>query len=211
LAGFGYRSVRVDFRGWGESPDDGLAPGRPYDPHCEQDTIAIVAALRERGHDHVALVGLCAGAWVALRAVRHERVAGVIALNPQLYWQPGDPVEALMSDTRVRRTAEREREQLGARFGAWTALDVLGARSWAARWLDDLVRSGVPVSMLFAQGDDGLEYLRNRVGRRLAAARRSGVVRVVELPEVDHSMHRVWLRGRVVSELREQLEWFRRD
>jgi pimeloyl-ACP methyl ester carboxylesterase len=211
LAGFGYRSVRVDFRGWGESPDDGLAPGRPYDPHCEQDTIAIVAALRERGHDHVALVGLCAGAWVALRAVRHERVAGVIALNPQLYWQPGDPVEALMSDTRVRRTAEREREQLGARFGAWTALDVLGARSWAARWLDDLVRGGVPVSMLFAQGDDGLEYLRNRVGRRLAAARRSGVVRVVELPEVDHSMHRVWLRGHVVAELREQLEWFRRD
>ena len=29
-------------------------------------------------------------------------VDGVIALNPPLYWAPGDPVEALMSTTRQR-------------------------------------------------------------------------------------------------------------
>lgn len=206
LAVLGYRTVRTDFRGWGESPDDGFAPGRPYDAHCEEDTITIVRALRERGHERVVLVGLCAGAWVALRAVLREPPAGVIALNPQLYWQPGDPVEALMADTRVRRTAEREREQRGGRCGVWTALDVLGQRPWAARWLDELVRAAVPISLLFAEGDDGLEYLRNRVARRLAHAQRSGVVSIVEMAGIDHSMHRAWLRERVIAAIREQLE-----
>lgn len=205
LAARGHRSLRIDFRGWGESPDDGHAPGRPYAAHAEDDAAAIIRALRERGHERVVLVGLCASAWVALRVVLHEPAAGVIALNPQLYWQPGDPVEALMTETRVRRTAERRREERGGRCGLWTALDVLGQRPWAGEWLDDLRAAGVPVLMLFAAGDDGLEYLGNRLKRRLTRTLRSGVVTVAEVPDIDHSMHRAWLRGAIVDALHEQV------
>ena len=207
LARRGHRCLRVDFRGWGESPDGGHAPGRPYDAHCEEDAIAMVRALREGGiGDRVVLAGLCAGAWVALRVALREPLAGVIALNPQLYWRPGDPVEALMSDTRARRVPERRREARGARWGLWSALDLAGQRPWAARWLDRLVASATPASLVFAEGDDGVEYLQKRLGRRLRGAVGSGVVRVVEVPDIDHAMHRLWLRERMVEAIATELE-----
>jgi pimeloyl-ACP methyl ester carboxylesterase len=205
LAARGDRAVRVDFRGWGESPDDGYAPGRPYDPHCEQDSVAIVRALREQGHERIVLVGLCASAWVALRTALHEPLAGVIALNPQLYWQPGDPVEATMAETRLRRTDERERERRGGKIGLWSALDHAGLRPWAGRWLDELSRCGTPVTLVYAAGDDGIEYLRNRLRRRLEQVGRSGRIAVLEVPDIDHSMHRVWLRPRMLDVLHERL------
>jgi dienelactone hydrolase len=206
LAEEGYTALRVDFSGWGESPDHGHAPGRPYDAHCEDETIEIVRALRERGHEKVVLVGLCAGAWVALRAVLREPADGVVALNPQLYWQPGDPVEALMSETRERRTPDRLREERGCRLGLWSALDVLGRRPWAGTWLDELRASGVPVAMVFAEGDDGIEYLRNRLGRRLIRTLRGGAITVEEVPGIDHSMHRAWLRDSIAGAIRRHLD-----
>jgi pimeloyl-ACP methyl ester carboxylesterase len=206
LAAAGYRGVRVDWRGWGESPDDGLAPGRPYDAHGVDDTVEIVRALRARGYDHVVLVGLCAGAWVAMRAVLRERVDGVIAINPQLYWKPGDPVFARNAESILQRTDARRREALGARYRVWSMLDVLGQRSWAARWLDDLVAAGTPIAMLFAGRDEGLKFLEARVSRRLASATRSGVVHVADIPGIDHAMHRAWARGAVVAAIRGELE-----
>ncbi len=87
----------------------------------------------------------------------------------------------------------------------WTAADVLGHRSAAGRWLDELERARVPVSMVFAENDDGIEYLRNREGRRSRRVQRSGIVRAVEVPEVDHSMHRAWLPDRMLAAIDEQL------
>ena len=206
LALRGHRCLRVDYRGWGESPDDGHAPARLYEPHCEDDTVAIIRALRDLGHERIVLVGLCASAWMALRAVLREPVAGVIALNPQMYWRQGDPVEALLTDTRARRTAERRRHDLGERAGLWTMLDVVGHRPWAGRWLDDLAAIDTPIAMLFAEGDDGIEFLRTRLNRRLRHVTRPGRIRVVEIPEIDHSMHRAWLRPKLIDILNEQVE-----
>jgi pimeloyl-ACP methyl ester carboxylesterase len=198
LALRGHRCYRVDWRGWGESPDDGHAPGRPYDPHTVPDTVALVRALAREEPDGLVLCGLCASAWVALRAVLEVDVAGVVALNPQLYWQPGDPVEATMAQTRRRRAQEIADITAGAAAGRWTAEDEAGARPWAAAWLDALAAAPTPVTMVFAEGDDGLEYLDTRLERRFAAARAAGL-RVVELTGVDHSMHRVWTRERVAD------------
>ncbi|MBW4049502.1 MAG: alpha/beta fold hydrolase, partial [Proteobacteria bacterium] len=82
----GYATVRLDFSGWGESPDLGHAPGRPYDDHCIAETLAVTSALRRDGHRQVMLAGLCAGAWVGMRAALQVHVDAVIAINPQLYW-----------------------------------------------------------------------------------------------------------------------------
>jgi alpha-beta hydrolase superfamily lysophospholipase len=206
LAATGRRALRIDFRGWGESPDGGRAPGRPYDAHCVADAAEIVAALRGRGEGPVALVGLCAGAWIALRATLECPADAVVALNPQLYWQPGDPVEALMTETRRRRTAEREAEEEGRRSGRWDAEDRAGRRTPVGDWLDALTAGPTSVSMVFAQGDDGLEYLRNRVALRLKAAIESGRVRVDEVAGIDHAMHRAWLRPQMLAAIRRSLQ-----
>ncbi len=194
LAAHGHRVLRVDFRGWGESPDDGLAPGRPYDAHGIEDTVALVDALEAQGAGPVVLVGLCAGAWIALKAVLERDVAGVVALNPQLYWQPGDPVDALLTTTRARRTPERELEEEGRRTGLWDARDAAGERIAPAAWLDELAGNPATVAFLYAEGDDGLEFLHNRLARRVEAVLADGGLSIVEVEGIDHAMHRAWLR-----------------
>ena len=52
LALSGCTSLRVDFSGWGESPDLGHAPGRPYDQHGVGEVGEIVDALRDLGTRH---------------------------------------------------------------------------------------------------------------------------------------------------------------
>lgn len=200
LALHGHACFRTDFSGWGESPDEAHAPGRPYDAHCIADTLRIVAALRER-HAHVVLVGLCASAWVALKAAQLTPVDGVFAVNPQLYWRPGDPVEALIADTRRRRAKARAREALGGRVGLWSMLDAIGVRPMASHWLASLRRRHIPVLLCFAEGDDGLVFLRNRCGRRLAHEMRRGMIQLAEIPGIDHQMYRLWRRRPVEEQL----------
>ena len=101
-----YATLRLDWSGWGESPDNGHAPGRPYDPHCVEETVKVVQELRRIGYEKVVLVGLCVGAWMGLRAALETPVDAVIAINPQMYWQFGDPIEARLVDTRARRAEE---------------------------------------------------------------------------------------------------------
>ena len=200
LALLGHTCLRVDFSGWGESPDNGHAPGRPYDAHCVAETLRIVAALRKQ-YARIVLVGLCASAWVALKAAQLVGVEGVFALNPQLYWQPGDPVEALMIDTHRRRASERLREARGARWKWWSLLDLLGIRPMAARWLIALRKSRTLVMLSFAEGDDGLTYLRDRCGHRLARELRSGYLTVEETPGIDHQMYCLWRRSAIVDQM----------
>jgi hypothetical protein len=196
----------VDLRGWGESPDDGRAPGRPYDSCGVQDAAEISIALREAGHDRIVLMGLCASAWIVLRAVLlHPPVAGIIALNPQLYWQPGDPVEIDWDQIRARRAREIRNIQRGERWGLWNALDRFGHRHPPAAWLDALADSGIPVRLLFSERDDGLQFLEQRLSRRVSRLRARGGIFVRELPAIDHPMHRAWLRRIVASALLEEL------
>ncbi len=206
LALAGRRTIRVDFLGWGESPDAGRAPGRPYDAACEEDAVAIVAGLRSAGYRRLVPFGLCASAWIALRAVLRSPVAGVIAMNPQLYWEPGDLVEIDWDMIRADRADEIRQVALGARVGVWSLLDAIGRRPRAARWLEDLAVTGIPVHLLFTEADDGLVYLEQRLRRRMDRLRRKSNVTLTVLPEVDHPMHLTWLRPRVVRALREALD-----
>ena len=200
LALSGFASLRLDFSGWGESPDRGHAPGRPYDQHGIDEVGEAVGALRNRGHRRIVLAGLCAGAWIGLRAALAVDVDGVIAINPQLYWQPGDPVEAdIVSETRVRRLPEIRRNKRLAAAGVWSVLDVLGRRPPAAVWLGQLADRRVPVLAVFAEGDDGLEYLQDRTGRAWRRTLRSNLIGYTVVDGIDHGMHRHWQRGAMVQ------------
>ena len=207
LALSGFASVRIDLSGWGESPDHGHAPGRPYDPHCVAEATEAARDLADRSAGPVVVAGLCAGAWVALAAALDAPFDGVIALNPQLYWQPGDPVEAdIVAETHVRRLPEIARIERWRRFGAWSALDAVGLRPPAARWLRRLAATGTPVLLVFAEGDDGLGYLEGRTGRTWRAVRRNGTLERSVVAGIDHPMHRQWLRPRMVDELHRWLD-----
>ena len=207
LALGGYSSLRVDFSGWGESPDHGHAPGRPYDQHGIDEVRQIVEVLRKRGHQRIVMAGLCAGAWIALRAALIVEMDGVVAINPQLYWQPGDPVEAdIVSETRVRRRDEIHRFKKLRHTGLWWCLDALGLRHPAATWLRDLARTGTPVVTVFACDDDGIEFLEDRVGRTWTRVRRRGQVDVAVVEDIDHPMHRHWHRSNVVTAIRTWLD-----
>jgi len=198
LAASDYGSLRVDFSGWGESPDRGHAPGRPYDAHALEEVHQIVDELHRSARTPVVAAGLCAGAWLALRAAVSSGPDGVIAINPQLYWQPGDPVEAdIASETRARRRPEIRRIKRLRRTGLWWGLDVVGRRHPASSWLAALARSGHPVLALFAEGDDGLEFLEDRTARAWSRARRRGAVDLVVIEDIDHPMHRHWRRPEV--------------
>lgn len=200
LALQGQTCVRVDFHGWGESPDAGYPRGRPYDPQCVPETQHIVAALR-RQFPRVVLAGLCAGAWVAMKAAQRTRVDGVFALNPQLYWKPGMGIVIRIPEAIQARAPSRERQRKLARWKVWSILDALWIRPMAAHWLIALRRRRTPVLMSFADGDDGLVFLRDRCGRRLARELRSGYLAVEEVPGIDHQMYRVWRRHAIIEQL----------
>jgi hypothetical protein len=202
-------SLRVDMRGWGDSPEGPggrYEPGHPYDPNSIYDIRHILESLGGAGWDRVFLLGLCAGAWLALHVARDTKFAGVLALNPALEYELGLPVVASADEYHKLHAvaiAERKREKLA---GRWDREDRAGLRPHAAQFLDALVENEMPSSLIFCEGDVGLEYLVDRVALRLAAVQESGYVRVHELTEIDHSMHRTWLRWKIVNVLVEELD-----
>jgi len=212
LVAAGYATVRLDFSGWGESPDLDHAPGRPYDAHTIGEAASAVRALDQLGLGPVVLAGLCAGAWIALRVAVDVPLGGIIAINPQLYWQDGDPVEAdIVAETHARRVGEISRYKSGARWGLWTALDMVGARHPASTWLRQLVTGRARVLMIFTDGDDGLQFLEDRVGRAWRRAQRHGAAQVAVVPDIDHAMHRQWRRVEVIAAMRAFLDGWTRS
>jgi len=200
LALHGYACVRADFTAFGESPDGNHPPGRPYDPHCLDDTVRMVAELRNQ-YRRVVLAGLCVGAWIALRAALDVHVDGVFALNPLLWWKPGLPIIIRIPDTVVWRTPMRKRQHRLKQLGIWSLLDAFGIRPEASRWLVALSRKRVPVMLSYAEGDDGLAHLRDCCSRCIARESRRGFLTLEEVPGIDHPMFRTWRRPAIVEQM----------
>ena len=81
----------------------------------------------------------------------------------------------------------------------WSFLDVVGVRPPAARWLDALARRQTPVLAVFAEGDDGLQYIQDRIARAFRRARGRGLIDATTVPGIDHPMHRHWQRPSMVD------------
>ena len=204
LAAEGRDTLRVDFSGIGESRQHG-PPRRqlPYDLAHVDDFLDITASLRARGYDKIVLVGLCAGAWMAIHAALADpALAGIIAINPQLYWKPGDPIDILISESAARRGPEWQREARLAAMGVYDLLDIQGDYAPAARWLDSL---RVPTLLAFAERDLGLLFLERRCGRRLQHLLQGETITLVEIAGIDHPMHRYRKRPEMIQALRDFL------
>ncbi|TCK62904.1 alpha/beta fold hydrolase [Curtobacterium sp. PhB136] len=212
LAREGARVVRVDRRGTGESS---VVCGQERDHLFAQEWIddqsEIVAALGVPA-DRLALVGMCAGAWVAGRA-RAEAPRLVVQISPNDYRRrpaaPGsysDAVRAVDSPSPARLWL-RERynalvpEELRARIAR---RDRAGG---VVEHVRPLVTNGTDVVLITADEDAELFH---RLGggtalRRWAPGGPGGSVALVHVPGGDHSLFSPTMRAAVLAEVRSRV------
>ncbi len=194
LAATGYRTIRVDFQGWGESPDNGFAPGRPYDSHSVDDARHIAEALAARGDKKIIFVGLCASAWVSLRDCQHLPIDGLIAFNPQLYWQKGDPMWATMPESIAWCWKDDQK--------VWTDPDRKAA---VQQWLQKIQASSFPIDFWFEKNDMGIRYLREQLNITISGKTSLDSLTINELEKLDHAMHRQWHRSEALNAIKSLL------
>ncbi|WP_152998035.1 alpha/beta hydrolase [Curtobacterium luteum] len=204
LARDGARVLRIDRRGTGESS---VVRADERDFMFAQEWIddqsAVVDAL-DVPPERLALVGMCAGAWLAGRAVE-EAPRLVVEISPNDYRRtpaaPGsyaDHVRAVDAPS-PRRAWVRERynryvpERLRARIAR---RDRVGGVVGHVR---PLVQHGTEVVLVVAPED---AELFDRLGGRRAVKRWSGQVDVVRVPEGDHALFSPAMRAAVRAEVR---------
>jgi alpha/beta superfamily hydrolase len=96
LAATGVLAVRVDLSGLGDSPPrPGAAENVVYGEHAIRDIAATVAWVRARGAAEVAIVGLCSGAYHALKAaVTGVPIDTIVPINPlTFFYAQGMPLD----------------------------------------------------------------------------------------------------------------------
>ena len=87
-AGDGYRVVRIDQSGIGDSPThEGQVEDEPFAPEWIDDMREVVRTLSADGST-VVVVGLCSGSYSAFEVALWEKVEAVFAVNPRLTLYP---------------------------------------------------------------------------------------------------------------------------
>ena len=124
-AASGYRVVRIDQSGVGDSPTrPGSADDRAFAPEWIDDMRHVVTELAADGAQ-VGIVGLCSGSYSAFEVAMWEHVDAVFAINPRLTLYPaakGSPVytdrrrAAMLPNKPFARLARRRRILAG---GLW--------------------------------------------------------------------------------------------
>ncbi len=158
-AAMGYRVVRIDQSGIGNSPTrPGQLEDEPFAPEWIDDMREITRELRADGAT-LGMVGLCSGAYSAFEAAMWEHVDGVFAVNPRLTLYPaakGTPVyssirrAAMLPNKPFADLAERHRLLAG---GLWRIYRELAV--WHAPFLVlwRVVRRGTAVRVVACRDD----------------------------------------------------------
>jgi alpha-beta hydrolase superfamily lysophospholipase len=101
LAGNGIASLRMDGAGIGDSAIETGERGQPYASQGDHDLAAGIDELVRRFASPVLLLGMCSGAFHALRATCDDRrVAGLMLVNLQKFvWQDGESLSVMQRTT----------------------------------------------------------------------------------------------------------------
>jgi pimeloyl-ACP methyl ester carboxylesterase len=224
LAAEGVASLRMDASGVGDSPAREGAPDQVLYSDIQADDVAdAVDWLEGQGLGPVVLAGRCSGAYLGLRAaVADARVAGLVMVNPlRLVWRPGETVDAAirsasLSHYRARalqpetlgrilrgevdvgrltlQVFRREFARLTAGSRAHSALrGEVHARFAALR------QRGVPVSLLYSDGDDGLIELAAYFGKDGKDLADFANVTRINVPGADHNLTPPSARARLFA------------
>ncbi len=212
LARDGARVVRVDRRATGEST--GVHEDERsflFAQEWVEDQSAVVAALRTPS-DRLVLVGMCAGAWVAGRAI-DESPRLVVEISPNDYRRvPAEP--GSYADTvRAIDTPSAARLWLRERYNRFvpTALRERIARrdrmGGVVGHVRPLVEHGTDVVVIVAPEDAALfdRLGGQRAVRRFGGDDRRGSVSVVRVEDGDHALFSPAMREAVVAEVRSRV------
>lgn len=198
--------LRFDIRGLGDSPPrDENEANALYLDHTRQDVVDAISLLQRRaGADKVALVGLCAGAYQSLQtALVDDRVGTLVLLDPLRFHDVpnGDDsakvaqlgslsrlLSGEVSLSRALRAGARALAQVPARLRAQPV-------SETARRFTTVMRRGVAMHLLFAEGTGSIEtFERATVGDR-ESLEKSGRLTTEIIPDADHIFSPLWSQG----------------
>ncbi|HUN43588.1 MAG TPA: alpha/beta hydrolase [Acetobacteraceae bacterium] len=101
LAARGIASLRMDGAGIGDSAVDTGERGQPYSAQGDRDLAAGIDELSRRFDTAVLVLGMCSGAFHALRAAYDDhRIAGLMLLNLQKFmWDDGESLSVVQRTT----------------------------------------------------------------------------------------------------------------
>jgi pimeloyl-ACP methyl ester carboxylesterase len=212
LAANGFRCVRFDINGFGESPgrDTDVGP-RVFAASNIDDVVDVARAVSPADGRDVVLFGLCSSGYHALEAALTLAPKGVCALNPSLLFRPPELDTTGSLDERrrycvpqtkiltvARKRASFRRVRLWIPSLDWKIRKPLRTLNWRIRTLfgrhkdlpsaclASLVHSGVDV-LVICGPEDILAFRHVRLDSNSAKAA-GGHVRLEFLPQLNHTL-----------------------
>ncbi len=193
-AAAGYRVVRIDQRGVGDSPTSpGREDDRAFAPEWIDDMRHVVTELAADGA-RVGIVGLCSGSYSAFEVAMWEHVDAVFAINPRLTLYPaakGTPVytdrrrAAILPNKPFAQLARRHRILAG---GLWRIYREVAVWHAPLLVLRRVLRRGTAVEVI-ACPDDAQHFTEIYALRPLLwRMRRNRRFRFTSDQTVDHSL-----------------------
>jgi pimeloyl-ACP methyl ester carboxylesterase len=221
-AQLGVPSLRLDLHGIGDSDGDPSEDETPsdyeeawyYQPSFVADVgEALDWLASNRGAQRFALVGLCSGAtWGFQAAIADERIAGVALVNPRVLFEDrrSAALQAWEEAHRIARSPRSWREvrvrglrghglrsrTVAAARGAVLTLVGRGDQAWQReRILDALAQlnsRATLLSIIFSDGDLGLDYFERQLGPEYRAelGRFGMTAEIIHGP--DHTFRPLW-------------------
>jgi alpha-beta hydrolase superfamily lysophospholipase len=193
-AAAGYRVVRIDQSGVGDSPTPaGREDDRAFAPEWIDDMRHVVTELAADG-SRVGIVGLCSGAYSAFEAAMWEHVDAVFAINPRVTLYPAAKGTSVYTDRRraaivpnkpFARLARRHRILAG---GLWRIYREVAVWHAPLLVLWRVLRRGTAVEVVSCP-DDAQHFTEVYALRPLLwRMRRSPRFRFTSDESVDHSL-----------------------
>lgn len=231
LASEGVVTLRCDRRLLGDALDVEVpTEARPYTDDSVDDVIAQVQVLRGSTPGPVTAVGVCAGAWVFLRATESVQLDNLLVVNP-MHWNPDssvydetfyrsffqtDPDFLAMEPDDASRERESAhslwsavmhasrdiRHSLASRFPRLRALLRSNRLDERVGWLLKLVPSTTGLVMVMGPWENGRFRVEGGPEALESFRLRGGVSRVVVSKDIDHSLLSSDGQNAVLDELR---------
>jgi pimeloyl-ACP methyl ester carboxylesterase len=216
----GFRVLRMDIRGLGDSPClDPIDHNVLYRAETRTDLLEAVDCVTGLGSETAIVMGLCAGGYQSLQAALIEpRISGLVMLNPLRFHDEAfvNRMKRLMRDPyKLRRLFDVPLRHLPGtlRAEASAIASILRRRvpgtrvmTPVARSMLKLTRRGTDVMIVFSEADRMLPIFEDYLGEQRKDLDETGLLRTPLLEGADHIFSPLWSQEYVTGVLDKYLE-----